>query len=229
MYEVHYGASPNVFKVTLMLEELGADYRKIPVALHEGVHFSDEFRRLNPNAKIPVLVDHAPAAGEGPATVFESGAILFYLAEKHGRYLPQGALERAQVMQWVMAGLGPMAGQVHHFVHYSGHRDDYAIARYHHEIQRLYGVLDSVLADRAFIAGAYSIADIAIWPWVYFHSLHATDLADFPNVRRYFDNIGDRPAAIAAMGGLEVRPTPLTDDVRRILFGVLPGDFEPQP
>jgi len=130
-----------------------------------------------------------------------------------------------QWVMWQMGGLGPVAGQVHHFVHYSGHRDDYAIARYHHETQRLYGVLDSVLADRSFVAGEYSIADMAIWPWVYFHGLHATDLDNFPNVHRYFGHIGARPAAISAMGGLEVRPTPLTDDVRRILFGVIPSDF----
>lgn len=228
MYDVYSGATPNVFKVTLLLEELGVAYRTIPVAVQQGDQYSDEFRARNPNSKIPVLVDHAPADGGEALTVFESGAILVYLAEKHGRFLPAAGAGRSAVMQWLMwqmAGLGPMAGQAHHFLHYSGQADTYAAARYHHETKRLYGVLNSVLATSPFVTPEYSIADMAIWPWVYFHDLHAIALEDYPQVRRYFEEIGAREPARKAMGGLVVKPSPVSEEMRRVLFGVLPTDL----
>lgn len=228
MYQVYSGATPNVFKITLLLEELGAQYRTCPVAVHEGEQRSPAFRSLNPNSKIPVLVDHEPIDGGDPIPVFESGAILIYLAEKHGLYLPAEPRARRAVLQWLMwqiGGLGPMAGQVHHFVHYSDQADTYAAARYLHETRRLYSVLDDVLETRTFVADEYSIADMAIWPWVYFHDLHVIALENYPNVRRYFAEIADRPAAIRAMNGLVVRPSPVADEkMRRALFGVLPSD-----
>lgn len=231
MYEVYAGATPNVFKVTLLLEELGAQYCTRTVAVHEGEQRSDAFRSLNPNSKIPVLIDNGPSDGGAPATVFESGAILIYLAEKHGRFLPSEPRPRSAVLQWLMwqmAGLGPMAGQVHHFVHYSGQADTYAAARYLHETRRLYAVLDGVLATGQFVASEYSIADMAIWPWIYFHDLHLIALDDYPHVRRYFHEIAERPAAAKAMNGLVVRPSPVTDErMRRALFGVLPTDVAP--
>lgn len=227
MYDLYFGATPNAYKVALMLEELGADYRRLPVAVHRGAQHEPGFRALNPNAKIPVLVDHAPAGGDAPVAVFESGAILIYLAEKHGRFLPTDPLARTAVLQWLMwqmAGLGPMAGQVHHFLHYAPEPVPYGVERYSRETRRLYAVLEAALDGRDHVAGDYSIADMAIWPWVYFHALHAIDLAALPNVERYFAAIGARHAAVAAMQGLKVRATPLDDEARRHLFNMdMPG------
>lgn len=229
MYDVYFAATPNAYKIAMMLEELRATYRRIPLSPLAGEQFSDSFRALNPNCKIPVLVDHEPDDGGEPFAVFESGAILIYLAEKAGRLLPTEGRARSRVLQWLMwqmAGFGPMPGQLHHFLHYAGSEQPYALARYAHETRRLYGVLDGELAQREYIAGEYSIADIAIWPWVYFHPLQGIDLTEYPNIHRYFRQIGARPSAIAAMEGLEVRAAKVPAEIRRVMFGVIPEDFE---
>lgn len=198
MIDLHTWTTPNGHKITLMLEELGLPYRLRPVDLTQGAQFAPDFLRIAPNNRIPAIVDHAPADGGAPLSVFESGAILLYLAEKTGRFLPADLRGRQEALQWLfwqMGGLGPMAGQVHHFLHAAPQPLPYAIERYVNEAARLYGVLDRRLADRPFVAGtALSIADFAIHPWVAAHAKHRQDLADFPQVRAWFQRLAERPA-----------------------------------
>ena len=203
MLDVYLAATPNGMKLKLFLEELveqGAalPHRLIPVRLSAGDQFRPEFLAISPNNKIPAIVDHAPADGGAPLPVFESGAILQYLAEKTGRLLGPDPRTRSETIQWLtwqMAGLGPMAGQSGWFRVHSQQRDDYAIDRYVRETRRLYGVLDRRLEGRDFIAGdAYSIADIACWPWILSHAGHGQSLAEFPNIARWFEDIRRRPA-----------------------------------
>lgn len=222
MIELYYGLTPNAFKITIALEEMGLPYTIHPINVLKGEQFTEEFTRLNPNNKIPVLVDDDPPGGGDPMTLFESGAILLYLAEKTGRFFPGEMKERYQVIQWLMwqmAGFGPMLGQAHHFLKYSTEEVPYAMGRYGREAKRLYAVLDRHLAGREFIAGDYSIADMAVWPWVYFRDLQDICLADYREVQRWYQAIEARPAVARAMGGLQVQPAPLTDEDRKILFG----------
>jgi GST-like protein len=169
MIELYYWTTPNGHKITIFLEEAEIPYRIVPINIGKGEQFSAEFLRISPNNRIPAIIDKAPADGGAPISVFESGAILQYLAEKTGRFLPSDLRARTEVMQWLfwqMGGLGPMAGQNHHFVQYAHERIPYAMERYVKETNRLYGVLDKRLDARAFVAGDYSIADMAIYPWV---------------------------------------------------------------
>ncbi|GAC1548234.1 MAG: glutathione S-transferase N-terminal domain-containing protein [Collimonas sp.] len=197
MIDLHYWTTPNGHKVTIFLEETGLPYRIIPVNISAGEQFQPEFLAIAPNNRIPAIVDTEPADGGPPLSLFESGAILQYLAEKTGRFLPDDLRGRAEVMQWVfwqMGGLGPMAGQNHHFVQYAPERIPYAMTRYVNETNRLYGVLNKRLADREFIAGDYSIADMASYPWIVPYERQQQNLDDFPHLKRWFLAIGERPA-----------------------------------
>jgi len=225
MFDVYYWPTPNGHKVTLFLEEAELPYRLLPVNIGAGEQFQADFLRISPNNKIPALVDPAPAGGGAPLSVFESGAILLYLAEKTGRFLPHDARARAAVTQWLfwqVGGLGPMAGQNHHFNIYAPEKLPYAIERYVKETSRLYAVLDRRLEGRDFIAGEYSIADMASYPWVVSHEAQSQDLTRFPNVKRWFEAIRERPATKRAYAKGEAFGTPgapMTDAAKKILFG----------
>ena len=209
MIDVYYFPSPNTWKVTIMLEECALPYRIVPTNTLQGEQFSPEFRRISPNARIPAIVDHD--TGAAPLSVFESGAILVYLAEKSGQLLPKEAAQRAHTLAWLfcqVGGLGPMAGQTHYFRRSAPQTSGAGtLERFAKETRRLYGVLDAQLADADFITGEYSIADIACWSWVWFHELHLQDLTEFPNVGRWFASLGARPAVLAGRRvGLELVP-----------------------
>lgn len=226
MIELYYWPTPNGHKITLFLEEAGVPYEIHPVNIGLGDQFKPDFLKFSPNNRMPAIIDTAPADGGEPVSVFESGAILIYLAEKAGQFIGGDARGRIEVLQWLMwqmAGLGPMAGQNAHFNVYAPEKVPYAIARYVHETNRLYGVLDRRLEGRDWVAGdAYSIADMAIYPWIVPHEAHKQDLADFPNIARWFEVIKARPATIRAYAkGAEVRASaaPMTEEARKILFG----------
>ncbi|MFN4142343.1 glutathione binding-like protein [Aestuariivirga sp.] len=223
MIELYHWPTPNGHKITIFLEEAGLAYNLHPVNIGKGEQFRPEFLAISPNNRIPAIVDTAPADGGKPVSLFESGAILLYLAEKTGLFLPQDLRGRAEVLQWLfwqVAGLGPMSGQNGHFVHYAREKIPYAIDRYVRETNRLYGVMDGRLADRPFLAGDYSIADIASYPWVVPHERYGQDLADFPNLKRWFETIKARPAVAKVYAN--VRPSyskPVTEEERMVLFG----------
>ena len=179
MIDLYYWTTPNGHKITVFLEETGLPYRIVPVNIGTGEQFKPDFLAIAPNNRIPAIIDTEPADGGAPISMFESGAILHYLAEKTGRFLPTDARGRSEVMQWLfwqMGGLGPMAGQNHHFAQYAPERIPYAITRYVNETNRLYGVLDRRLADREFIAEVYSIADMACYPWIVPHQRQQQNL-----------------------------------------------------
>ena len=226
MIDLYYCGTPNGLKMTLFLEEAALPYRIIPISLSKGEQFKPEFLAISPNNKIPALVDHDPAGGGPPVSLFESGAMLLYLAEKSGRFMPADLRGRMEVMKWLfwqVGGLGPMAGQIGHFNVYAPEKVPYAIERYTKETNRLYGVLDRRLADRAFIAGDYSIADVACYPWIVPHEAHGQDLDDFPHLKRWFETIAARPATIRAYAGAAETysrsQAPLSDEARKVLFG----------
>ena len=224
MIDLYFAATPNGLKAKLFLEEAQLPYRAIPVSLSKGEQFKPEFLAISPNNKIPAIVDHAPTGGGEPVTLFESGAILLYLAEKIGRFIPQDIHGRAEVLQWLfwqMAGLGPMAGQIGHFNVYAPEKVPYAIDRYTRETSRLYGVLDRRLADRPFIAGEFSIADIACYPWIVPHEAHGQDLDAFPHLKRWFESMATRPATLRTYEGVENVYAPkqaMSDEARKVLF-----------
>jgi GSH-dependent disulfide-bond oxidoreductase len=224
MIDLYYWTTPNGHKITMFLEESGLPYRIVPVNISSGAQFEPAFLAISPNNRIPAIVDHEPADRGPPLSLFESGAILLYLAEKTGQLLPADARGRSQVTQWLfwqMANLGPMAGQNHHFMRYAPEKIPYAIERYVKETNRLYGVLNRRLAERAFIAGEYSIADIAAYPWIVPHETQGQKLEDFPHLRRWFNAIHDRPATARAYekaAAINTQPT-VTEQSRRILFG----------
>ena len=195
MIDLHFYPSPNGLKISIMLEECGLPYRIVEVNILRGEQFKPDFLRISPNNRIPAIVDQdAPG---GPLPIFESGAILQYLAEKSGMFLPQASHGRYDVLQWPywqVGALGPMAGQAHHFRAFASEHVPYGIKRYTDECNRLYGVLDRRLADREFLASDYSIADMACWPWVVFHERQGQALETFPNVQRWFDAVRARPA-----------------------------------
>lgn len=223
MITVHSWATPNGHKVHIMLEECGLPYEMVPVDIGAGEQFRPEFLRISPNNKIPAIVD--PDGPDGrPVTLFESGAILLYLAGKTGQFLPEGDRARYAVLQWLMfqmGGVGPMLGQNHHFRLYAPEKIGYAIGRYTDEARRLYGVMDRQLADNAHIAGPeYSIADIAIFPWLRNWQNQGIDWADYPNLKAWFDRIAARPAVQRGVAVLADRRKPITDDnARENLFG----------
>jgi GST-like protein len=210
--DLYYWATPNGHKITMALEELGLPYTIRPVNITRGEQFTPEFLRISPNNRIPAIVDHAPTGGGEPISIFESGAILTYLAEKTGRLLPADTRGRFEVLEWVfwqVGGLGPMAGQNHHFVQYAPEKIPYAIDRYVRETARLYKVLDTRLADRPYVAIDYSIADIACYTWTVPHERQRQNLDDFPNLKRWFATIAQRPAvqrAYAVADQLKSRP-----------------------
>lgn len=224
MIDLYYWTTPNGHKVTLFLEEAGLRYRIVPVNISAGEQFKSEFLAISPNNRIPAIVDTEPADGSAAISVFESGAILQYLAHKSGRFLPSDVRGRTEVMQWLfwqMGGLGPMAGQNHHFVQYAPEKLPYAIDRYVKETNRLYGVMNRRLADREFLAGDYSIADMASYPWVVPHKRQQQNLDDFPHLKRWFEAIHARPAvqrAYALADQINKVPT-VTEESRALLFG----------
>ncbi len=225
MIDLYYWTTPNGHKITIFLEETGLPYRIVPVNIGKGDQFKPEFLAISPNNRIPAIVDHEPADGGAPISVFESGAILQYLAEKTGRFLPADPRGRVEVTQWLfwqMGGLGPMAGQNHHFSQYALERIPYATDRYVKETNRLYGVLNKRLADRPFVAGTYSIADMAAYPWIVPYKNQGQRLEDFPNLKRWFEAIKTRPAVIRAydrVKDVNPQPTILNEEAKRILFG----------
>jgi GST-like protein len=201
MIELYYWTTPNGHKITMFLEEAEIPYTIVPINIGAGEQFQPEFLNIAPNNRIPAIIDREPADGGEPVSVFESGAILLYLAEKTGKLIPQNLRDRVEVLQWLfwqMAGLGPMAGQNHHFRNYAPEKIEYAINRYVNETGRLYAVLNKRLADREFIAGDYSIADIAAYPWIVPHESQGQKLEDFPKIQRWFEAIKARPATIRA-------------------------------
>jgi GST-like protein len=226
MIDLYFAATPNGLKAKLFLEEADIAYRVIPVSLSKGEQLKPEFLAISPNNKIPAIVDHEPVGGGAPITLFESGAIMLYLAEKTGRLIPTDTAGRAEVLQWLfwqMAGLGPMAGQIGHFNVYAPEKVPYAIDRYTRETSRLYGVLNQRLADRSFIAGEFSIADIACYPWIVPHEAHGQNLDAFPHLKRWFETMAARPATLRAYEGVENVYAPkhqtLSEEERQILFG----------
>ena len=226
MYDLYYWTTPNGHKITLFLEEAKLPYRLHGINIGKGEQFAKDFLKISPNNSIPALVDHAPADGGKPLSVFESGAILVYLAGKTGKFIPgdlRGQVEALEWLMWQMGGLGPMAGQNHHFQHYAPEKLPYAIERYVKETSRLYGVLDKRLKGRDFILGkSYSIADMASYPWI-IPERQGQDLADFPNLARWHAAIRARPGTVRAYAkAKEVNPTPrgpVTEQERKILFG----------
>lgn len=224
MIDLHYWTTPNGHKITMFLEEAGLPYKIFPVNIGQGDQFKPDFLAIAPNNRIPAIVDHEPADGGAPLSVFESGAILLYLAEKIGRFIPSEPRGRIAALEWLfwqMGGLGPMAGQNHHFKHYAPETLPYAINRYVNETNRLYGVLNKRLADHEFVAGAYSIADMASYPWVVPYERQGQNLDDFPHLKRWFHAIAERPAtkrAYEIAKEINANPT-VTDESKKLLFG----------
>jgi GST-like protein len=226
MIDLHYAPTPNGWKITIMLEECGLPYRVVPMQLGRGDQHQPDFLKLSPNGRMPAIVDHAPADGGADIPMFESGAILIYLAEKSGRFMPADIRGRLSVMQWVMwqmGGLGPMLGQNGHFLLYAPEKIPYAIDRYAREAKRLYGVLDAHLADgRDHIAGDYSIADMASYPWVVPWKRQSQEIDDFPHLKRWLETIRARPAterAYAIVDRVNPQQAPMSDEAKKILFG----------
>ncbi len=227
MLELHYWPTPNGHKITMLLEEAGVPYAVKPVNIGRGDQFKPEYLKISPNNKMPALVDTDPPGGGEPLGIFESGAILQYLAEKTGRFMPSAPRERYKVLEWLfwqVGGLGPMAGQNHHFNRYAPEKIPYAIDRYVNETRRLYGVLDRQLEGRAFIAGKdYSIADMAAYPWIVPYEAQGMQLEDFPHLKPWFEHIRDRAATrrAYALGETIKGQVDITQDeeARRHLFG----------
>jgi GSH-dependent disulfide-bond oxidoreductase len=225
MIDLYYWTTPNGHKITMFLEEAGLPYRIIPINIGKGEQFAPDFLAIAPNNRIPAIVDTDPTGGGAPIALFESGAILLYLAEKSGKLLPADVRGRAEVTQWLfwqMGGLGPMAGQNHHFSAYAPEKIPYAIDRYTKETNRLYGVLNRRLADRPFVAGEYSIADIASYPWIVPYERQGQNLEDFPHLKRWFEAIRNRPATVRAYEKakeINTQPSVMSEESKRILFG----------
>jgi GST-like protein len=223
--DLYYWPTPNGWKVTILLEELGVPYNIVPVNIGRGDQFRPDFLKVAPNNRMPAIVDPEPMGGGEPIAIFESGAILTYLAEKHGRFWPQDPRGKYEVMQWVMwqmGGLGPMAGQCHHFRNYASEKIAYAIDRYTDEVNRLYGVMDTRLKDREYLAGDYSIADMMSWPWAILWDRQGQTIDDFPNLKRWLDAVGGRPAVQkgkAVGADLRDKQPQMDDEAKKILFG----------
>ena len=226
MIDLYYWTTPNGHKVTIFLEEAGLEYRIHPVNIGKGEQFAADFLKIAPNNRIPAIVDHAPADGGKAISVFESGAILLYLAGKTGRFIPKDLRGQVQTLEWLMwqmAGLGPMAGQNHHFANYAPEKIPYAIDRYVKETSRLYAVLDKRLAGRDFITGReYTIADMACYPWI-IPDRQGQDIDDYPNLKRWQAAIRARPATARAYAIVkQVNPNAggiRTEEERKVLFG----------
>lgn len=226
MIDLYYWPTPNGWKISIALEELGLDYNVRYVNIGRGEQFEPEFLAISPNNRIPAIVDHDPPDGKGPLSVFESGAILIYLAEKTGRFLPTDVRGRADVLQWLMwqvGGVGPMFGQNHHFRFYAPEKIDYAVERYTNEANRLYRVADRRLEGREYLCGDYSIADMATWPWMCLYERQGQKLEDFPNVQRWHETMKQRPAVRRGFDvGKEARDAMAKgpdEEARKVLFG----------
>ncbi|MCP8690482.1 glutathione binding-like protein [Marinobacterium sedimentorum] len=224
MLDLYYWPTPNGHKITIFLEEAGIEYRIHPVDISAGDQFKPEFLALSPNNRMPAIVDNDPIDGGAPISVFESGAILIYLADKIGRFLPTETRARKTVLEWLMwqmGGLGPMAGQNHHFVQYAPERIPYAMDRYVNETNRLYGVLNKRLEGRDWIADDYSIADMATYPWIRPHERQKQNLGDFVHLKRWFERMQSRPAVISAYekGAPWTNRPAVTEEGKKLLFG----------
>jgi GSH-dependent disulfide-bond oxidoreductase len=225
MIELYYWPTPNGHKITMFLEEAGVPYELHSVNIGRGEQFKADFLAIAPNNRMPAIIDRAPKDGGGAIPIFESGAILLYLAEKTGKFLSRDLRVRVETLEWLfwqVAGLGPMAGQNHHFSQYAGEKIPYAIDRYVKETNRLYGVLNKRLADRPFVAGDYSIADMAAYPWVVPYERQGQNIDDFPHLKRWLDAIKARSATERAYArGQEINPSRqgLDDEAKKILFG----------
>ena len=221
MIELYTSATPNGQKIHIMLEETGLPYRLHWVDLRKGEQFDPEFLKISPNNKIPVILDRDGPGGE-PMPVFESGAILIYLAEKTGRFLPSETRARTRVLEWLMfqvGGVGPMLGQAHHFRAYAREKIPYAIERYTNEGARIYRVLDKRLSEEEYLAGDYSIADMAVFPWIRLHERQGQDMADHPHLSRWFDAIAARPAVARDMEKTRDVVGTITDEMWDNLWG----------
>ncbi len=231
MIELYYWPTPNGHKITMFLEEAGLPYEIRPVDISAGDQFKPEFLAISPNNRMPAIVDDDPPGGGEPVSVFESGAILMYLAEKTGRFLPTDVRGRKAVLEWLfwqVGGLGPMAGQNHHFVQYAPEKIPYAMNRYVNETNRLYGVLDRQLAGRDYIAGEYSIADMACYPWIVPHERQQQNLDEFSNVKSWFERVRVRPATMRAYqkGEPYMNRPAVTEEGKKILFGQTAADIK---
>ena len=225
MIDLYWWPTPNGQKIRIFVEESGIPWRGHKVDIGKGEQFKPEFLAISPNNRIPAIVDHEPAGGGGPLSVFESGAVLWYLAEKAGKFLPTDLRGRMEVLQWLFwqnAGLGPMAGQKGHFSYYAPEELPYAVERYTREVGRLFGVLNKRLADREYVAGEYSIADMSCYTWVVPWKGLGQDMGDFPRLHRWFESIKARPAVQRAYAGVEepyTKKRGFTDEERKTLFG----------
>jgi GSH-dependent disulfide-bond oxidoreductase len=226
MIDLYYWTTPNGHKITMFLEETGLPYKIHPVNIGKGEQFTREFLAISPNNRIPAMVDHDPPGGGKPLAMFESGAMLLYLADKTGKFIPSDVRGRTDVVQWLfwqMANLGPNSGQNNHFSNYALEKIPYAMDRYRNEVNRLYGVLNTQLSDRPYIAGEYSIADMASYPWIVPHERQGQKIDDFPHIKRWLDAIAKRPAVVRAYAkAKEVNPNPggiRSAEERAILFG----------
>ncbi len=224
MIDLYYWPTPNGHKITMFLEEAGLPYKIVPVNIGAGEQFKPEFLAISPNNRMPAIIDHEPKDGGEPLSVFESGAILLYLAEKTGKFIPLDLRGHVQVLEWLMwqmGGLGPMAGQNHHFAIYAPEKLPYAIDRYVKETNRLYGVLNKRLANRPFVAGDYSIADMACYPWIVPYERQGQKLEDFPHLQRWFEEIKGRPATVRAYERRKEvdAPATMSEEAKKVLFG----------
>ncbi len=224
MIDLYYWPTPNGHKITMLLEETAMPYTIVPVNIGKGEQFKAEFLAISPNNRMPAIVDHSPLERGAPISVFESGAILLYLAEKSEQFIPNEPRGRVEVLQWLfwqVGGLGPMLGQNHHFARYAPEKIPYAIDRYVNETNRLYGVLNTRLKGREFVAGTYSIADMACYPWIVPYEAQGQTLEDFPLLQRWFEAVKARPATVRAYekGAAVSTNTTMTDEAKKILFG----------
>ena len=224
MIDLYYWPTPNGHKITIFLEETSLDYQIKPVNIGRGEQFEESFLKIAPNNRMPAIVDQNPSSGGSAISVFESGAILLYLAEKVQSYIPSDLRKRVQTLEWLfwqMGGLGPMLGQNHHFVSYAPEKLPYAISRYVNETARLYAVLDKQLQGREFIVGEYSIADMACYPWIVLYERQQQDLNNFPNLKRWFHRIRERDAVVRAYEkGKTINTKPTVDEEsKKFLFG----------
>ena len=226
MIELHYWPTPNGWKITIMLEECGLPYTLVPVRIGRGDQFKPEFLKISPNNRMPAMIDDVPAEGAQPVAVFESGAILLYLAEKSGQFMPTDLAGRYTVMQWLMwqmSALGPMAGQNGHFKIYAQEKIPYAVSRFENEVDRLYGVMDRRLGEAEYLAGDnYSIADMACFPWIMTHKAQGLTLDVFPNLKRWYATLRARPAlqrGLAVGKEWKASITGMDEEARKVLFG----------
>jgi len=232
MIDLYYWPTPNGWKVSIALEELGLAYEVVPVNIGRGDQFKPEFLAISPNNRMPAIVDHAPADGGRPIEIFESGAILLYLAEKTRKLMPSDVRGKYQVTQWLMwqmGGLGPMLGQANHFRHYAPEKIAYGIDRYTNEANRLFGVLDRQLAGKEYMCGEYSIADIATWPWILVYERVGQKLEDFPNLKAWYDRTKARPGVQRGVdAGKEFRTKgPMDEQTKKTLFGQTAQSVKP--